>query len=130
MDNGFRPPGLIKLSTTTGAVPEYLRDFGNTVNAGTTKHHLTLYKAPSGALVFSAGTVQWTYGLDAEHDSEYPDNVADPRMQQAQVNLLADMGAQPTTLMAGVNAATKSTDTAGPDRLHLHAGGGRGAEER
>ena len=81
---------------------------------GTTKHNLTLYKAPSGALVFSAGTVQWTYGLDAEHDSEYPDNVADPRMQQAQVNLLADMGAQPTTLMAGVNAATKSTDTAGP----------------
>jgi hypothetical protein len=114
MDNGFSPPGLIKLSTTTGAVPQYLRDFGSTVTAGTTKHNMTLYKAPSGALVFSAGTVQWTYGLDAEHDSEYPDNVADPRMQQAQVNLLADMGAQPTTLMAGVNAATKSTDTAGP----------------
>ena len=35
-------------------------------------------------------------------------------MQQAQVNLLADMGAQPTTLMAGLVAATKSTDTAGP----------------
>ncbi|NUS65539.1 MAG: DUF4082 domain-containing protein, partial [Saccharothrix sp.] len=114
MDNGFSPPGLIKLSTTTGDVPQYLRDFGNTVNAGTTKHNMTLYKAPSGALVFSAGTVQWTYGLDAEHDSEYPDNVADPRMQQAQVNLLADMGAQPTTLMTGINAATKSTDTAGP----------------
>ena len=35
-------------------------------------------------------------------------------MQQAQVNLLADMGAQPTTLMPGLVAATKSTDTAGP----------------
>ena len=114
LDNGFGPPGLIKLSTTTGAVPEYLRDFGTTVSAGTTKHHLTLYKAASGALVFSAGTVQWSYGLDAEHDSEYSDNVADPRMQQAQVNLLADMGAQPTTLMSGLNPATRSTDTTGP----------------
>ncbi|MDR7252406.1 hypothetical protein J2X46_001382 [Nocardioides sp. BE266] len=114
LDNGFSPPGLIKLSTTTGPVPEYLRDFGNTVSAGTTKHNMTLYKAASGALVFSAGTIQWTWGLDAEHDSPFSDDVADVRMQQAQVNLLADMGAQPTTLMTGLVAATKSTDTAGP----------------
>jgi hypothetical protein len=114
LDNGFSPPGLIKLSTTTGDVPQYLRDFGSTVTPGTTRHNLTLYKAPSGALVFSAGTVQWTYGLDAEHDSEYPDNVTDQRMQQAQVNLLADMGAQPATLMSGLVAATRSTDTTGP----------------
>lgn len=114
LDNGFGPPGLIKLSTTVGDVPEYLQDFGTTVRPGRTRHHLTLYRAASGALVFSAGTVQWTYGLDAEHDSEYPDNVADPRMQQAQVNLLADMDAQPTTLMAGLTPATRSTDTTGP----------------
>ncbi|MDT0188238.1 DUF4082 domain-containing protein [Microbacterium sp. ARD31] len=114
MDNGFSPPGLIKLSTTVGDVPQYLRDFGTTVTPGTTTHNLTLYKAPSGALVFSAGTVQWTYGLDAEHDSEYPDNVTDQRMQQAQVNLLADMGAQPATLMGGLVSAARSTDTAGP----------------
>jgi hypothetical protein len=114
MDNGFTPPGLIKLSTTTGDVPQYLRDFGITVTPGTTKHNLTLYRAPSGALVFSAGTIQWTYGLDADHDSEYPDNVTDSRMQQAQVNLLADMGAQPATLMTGLVAATRSTDTTGP----------------
>ena len=36
-------------------------------------------------------------------------------MQQAQVNLLADMSAQPTTLMPGLVAATKSTDTVGSD---------------
>lgn len=114
MDNGFGPPGLIKLSTTTGAVPEYLRDFGQTVTPGTTTHNLTLYKAPSGALVFSAGTVQWTWGLDAVHDSEYPDAVADVRMQQAQVNLLADMRAQPATLMPNLVAAARTTDTSGP----------------
>jgi hypothetical protein len=52
------------LSTTTGQVPQYLQDFGNVVAAGTTTHHLTLYRAPSGALVFSAGSIQWAWGLD------------------------------------------------------------------
>ncbi|PXA65709.1 DUF4082 domain-containing protein [Cryobacterium arcticum] len=112
VDNGFRPAGLIPLSTTTGAVPEYLQDFGNEVTPGTTTHHLTLYKASSGALVFSAGSVQWTWGLDQEHDGDGAP--ADARMQQAQVNLLADMGAQPATLMSGLTAATASTDTTGP----------------
>lgn len=112
IDNGFRPAGLITLSTTTGAVPEYLQDFGNEVTPGTTTHHLTLYKAPSGALVFSAGSVQWTWGLDQEHDGDGAP--ADPRMQQAQVNLLADMGAQPGTLAAGLTAASASSDGTGP----------------
>lgn len=113
-DNGFRPPGLIRLSTTVGPTPEYLQDFGNVVAPGTTTHHLTMYRAPSGALVFSAGSVQWTWGLDANHDSAYAPEPADPRMQQAQINLFADMGVQPTTLMAGMVQATKSTDTVGP----------------
>ncbi|POH68340.1 hypothetical protein C3B59_06520 [Cryobacterium zongtaii] len=112
IDNGFRPAGLIRLSTTTGSVPEYLTDFGNTVRQGTTTHHVTLYKAPSGALVFSAGSVQWTWGLDREHDG--PGAPADVRMQQAQVNLLADMGATPATLAAGLVATTASTDTTAP----------------
>ncbi|NPD03676.1 DUF4082 domain-containing protein [Nocardioides sp. zg-1308] len=114
VDNGHRPDGLVRLSTTVGQVPEYLQDFGNTVAAGTTRHNLTLYKAPSGALVFSAGSVQWTWGLDEEHDSVYAKEPADPRMQQAQVNLFADMGVQPSTLMSGLVAATKSSDTTGP----------------
>ncbi len=114
LDNGSRPAGLIRLSTVTGPTPEYLTDFGNTVVPGTTTHHLTMYRAPSGALVFSAGSIQWTWGLDAEHDSAYAPEPADPRMQQAQVNLFADMGVQPTTLMSGLVVATKSTDTAGP----------------
>ena len=114
VDNGHRPDGLIRMSTTVGAVPEYLQDFGNTVAPGSTTHHLTMYRAPSGALVFSAGSVQWTWGLDGVHDSEYAPEPADPRMQQAQVNLFADMGAQPSTLMSGLVSASKSNDTAGP----------------
>lgn len=110
--NGFRPPGLIRMSTTTGPVPEYLQDFGNTVTPGDTTHHVTLYRAESGALVFSAGSVQWTWGLDEWHDGN--GGPADTRMQQAQVNLFADMGVQPSTLMDGLVAPTASTDTTAP----------------
>ena len=40
-------------------------DYGSlTNNNATDTHHLTLYRAPSGALVFGAGTVQWSWGLD------------------------------------------------------------------
>ncbi|MCL3817862.1 DUF4082 domain-containing protein [Aeromicrobium wangtongii] len=112
IDNGSRPPGLIRLSTTTGPAPQYLQDFGNDVAPGTTTHHLTMYRAPSGALVFSAGSIQWTWGLDATHDGDGAP--ADRRMQQAQVNLFADMGAQPTTLDPALSVATKSADTAKP----------------
>ncbi|MEU4695277.1 DUF4082 domain-containing protein [Actinoplanes sp. NPDC023714] len=113
LDNGFRPAGLIRLSETTGPTPEYLRDFGNTVSAGTTTHHMTLYKADSGALVFSAGTIQYAWGLDEEHDPTRGDP-ADVNMQQATVNLLADMDAQPATLMSELQPATASEDKVGP----------------
>lgn len=112
LDNGFRPPGLVRLSTTTGPVPERLRDFGNLVAPGTTTHHVTLYRAASGALVFSAGSVQWSWGLDQEHDGDGAP--ADERMQQATVNLLADMSAQPATLMPGLEPASASTDRTAP----------------
>lgn len=111
-DNGFRPAGLIRLSTTVGPTPQYLTDYGNVVVPGTTEHHLTMYRAASGALVFGAGTIQWGWGLDQQHDGDGAP--ADARMQQAQVNLLADMGAQPGSLMSGLVAATKSTDTTAP----------------
>lgn len=112
VDNGFRPVGLIHLSTTTGAVQQYLQDYGTTVLAGTTTHHVTLYRAPSGALVFSAASIQWTWGLDQEHDGA--GGAADPRMKQAEVNLLADMGAQSTTLDSTLMAATASADHTPP----------------
>ena len=48
---------------------------------------------------FGAGTVQWAWGLDSNHDR----GSAAPSlpMQQATVNLLADMGVQPLTLQTG-----------------------------
>jgi hypothetical protein len=112
VDNGFRPAGLIDMSTSTGPVPAYLTDFGTATVSGTTTHHITLYKAASGALVFSAGTIQWAWGLDSDHDGT--PTTADSRMQQATVNLLADMRAQPLTLMPGLVAASATADTTAP----------------
>ena len=38
------------------------------VGRGPATHSLTLYRHNSGALVFGAGTVQWAWGLDSDHD--------------------------------------------------------------
>ena len=90
LDNGFRPAGLIRMSTTTVPNAPVLQDYGSTFGSGTATHSLTLYKHSSGALVFGAGTVQWPWGLDANHDRA--GTPTDVRMQQATVNLFADMG--------------------------------------
>ena len=113
VDNGFRPAGLIDLSSTTINVNGFfLNDYGNTFGPGTATHSLTLYRASSGSIVFAAGTVQWPWGLDSHHTNG--SNPPDPNMQQATVNLLADMGLQPATLQAGVVPATASTNTTPP----------------
>ncbi len=112
LDNGFRPAGLMSMSTTTQTVPGLLYDYSVTTGPGNATHSLTLYRAASGALVFGAGTVQFSWGLDGGHDG--PPTTDDPRMQQATVNVLADMGVQPATLQAGLVAATLSTDALAP----------------
>src|SRR5713226_3648019 len=116
LDNGARPAGLFDLSTATYSLTtDLLLDNGNTTGAGIATHHLTTYRAPSGALVFSAGTIQWAWGLDSNHDNPFGSNSApDVDMQQATVNLFADMGVQPGTLQAGLLFASKSTDTTPP----------------
>ncbi|MEU4424418.1 N,N-dimethylformamidase beta subunit family domain-containing protein [Actinoplanes sp. NPDC024001] len=112
-DNGFRPPGQIRLSTTRATGVEVLVDHGSTFQSNSTAtHHLTLHRAASGALVFGAGTVQWSWGLDSNHDRG--SGAASTPMRQATVNLFADMGAQPATLQSGLVAATASTDTTAP----------------
>lgn len=91
------PNGRIILSSTT---------------LGGLTHKLSLYRHSSGALVFGAGTVQWSWGLDNIHDrgSAAPSTI----MQQATVNLFADMGVQPGSLMAGLVSASASTDAVAP----------------
>jgi hypothetical protein len=103
-DNGFQPASSIDLSATTADGVDVLEDYGSTYGTGSATHHLNLYRAPSGAFVFGAGTVQWSWGLDSSHDRG--NGAADPRMQQATANLLADMGAQGATLQSDLVAPT------------------------
>lgn len=131
VDNGQRPSGLFNLSLTTKNVPEKLVDTysgfgapcpncGGIANAGcgcvigadTATHTLTQYRAPSGALVFGAGTVQWSWGLDGNHINGA--STVDKRMQQATVNLFADMKVQPASLMSTLVAAVGTTDATAP----------------
>ncbi|HEY4609036.1 MAG TPA: N,N-dimethylformamidase beta subunit family domain-containing protein, partial [Ilumatobacteraceae bacterium] len=133
IDNGFLPAGLVRMSTTTLIVPERVVDFGINIAQGTATHSLTLYRHNSGALVFGAGTVQWSWGLDDVHDrSQVGTNIA---MQQATVNLLADMGAQPRTLQVGPDpahpllvGATMSADTVAPTSTIVSPAAGSSVE--
>ena len=113
VDNGNRPAGLVNLSLSTHAVDSYLRDYGfYTGDNPAVPHSLTMYRAASGALVFSAATVYWAFGLDTEHDANQMP--ADPDIRQAMVNMFAEMGVQPTTLDPTLVAAVASTDTEAP----------------
>jgi hypothetical protein len=112
LDNGFRPAGVVRMSSTTANVPFYIQDYGSVYAPGTATHTLTLYRAPSNALVFGAGTVNWSWALDGNHDGG--GSVADVNIQQATVNILADMGAQAATLVGTLAPAAASTDTAKP----------------
>jgi hypothetical protein len=102
LNNGFRPAGLTTLSSTTLNVQQKLQDYGSTYAAGSATHVLTLYRHTSNALVFGAGTVQWSWGLDGNHDRGLPGSTPDLAMQQATVNLFADMSAQPGSLQTGL----------------------------
>ena len=106
-----RPPGLIRMSETTETAQDVLQDNGKTYLSQPLTHYLTMYRAPSGALVWGTGTCQWAWGLDSYHTNR-PDTPVptDARIQQATMNVLADMGCQPATRQSGLVAATASTD--------------------
>ncbi len=130
LDNGFRPAGLIRMSETSVDGVAYAQDDGSVFDSGTATHHLTLYRAASGALVFGGGCVQYSWGLDNFHDNPtargannlnpYSIRIGvDPygpvkAIQQATLNLFADMGIQPTNIQPDLVPATPSTDTRGP----------------
>jgi len=113
LDNGSRPGGLIHLSSTTVSGVEKIIDFGAQTATGTATHSLTLYRHASGALVFGAGTVQWAWGLDGNHDRSA--STPDQAMQQATVNLLADMGVQPASLGNGADNTALIASAASAD---------------
>src|SRR5262249_28767831 len=104
--------------TTVQDSTAYNTEWGCVDTSGTARHNLVEYRDPtSGALVFGAGTVFWSWGLSNQHDnapSPFSSSSADPNVQQATVNLLAGIGGQPQTLPASLVLASQSTDHTPP----------------
>ena len=124
VDNGFRPVGEIDMShTCENNVLQILATVTEEMVGGTACNSLTLYRASSGALVFDAGTVQWAWGLESDHDGDNQP-APDPVMQQATVNLFADMGVQPATLESDLVPGLQPHDTAAPTTAITSPSGG------
>jgi hypothetical protein len=88
-DNGHSPSGLVTL-TASPVYGELLASSGGERFAlATATANASRYVAPSGAIVFAAGTIQWAWGLAQVEP--------DRRIQQITYNLLSDMGVQPAT---------------------------------
>jgi Domain of unknown function (DUF4082)/Bacterial Ig domain len=128
VDDGSRPGWPVALSSTTVSLvgEMHLRagdpgfnngDPGTNFRPGTGTHSLMLYRHSSGALVFGAGTTRWGWGLDSHHDAadvKGPAPTTDPNIQQATVNMLADMGVQPASLQPGLHPSAQTSDTTPP----------------
>lgn len=104
-DDCARPIGLIGLSYTYMKIEkQLLQVFGAAYGgSGYATHRLSLYRhmitdvvGINSSLVFGAGTIQWSWALCQIHDGYVPN--LDYSLQQATVNLFADMGIQPLTL--------------------------------
>jgi len=131
LNNGVRPPGMIRMSETNVDNVLYIQDSGSVYDSGSATHRLTLYRANfddekcsigNRALVFGAGTVQWTWGLDPVHDNEhgllameqnnYNTRIGtdltgpEPAVQQATINMFAMQGVAATTLDHGLVQAS------------------------
>ena len=78
-NNGQTPPGLIILSSSPVV--------GCCEGSGSSTANSTLYTAASGARVFAAGTIQWSYGLD-----NYNANYVNAGIQKTTANILDNFG--------------------------------------
>ena len=138
LENGFQPAGLVRLSSTTVANVEKIIDFGAHVGighgdaqpdalpsqqrrAGVRRQHRAVVVGPRSAITTAA------------RPTSHP---PDQAMQQATVNLFADMGAQPSSLQVGADPTRPLVDDRAIHR-HLRAdvddhvpGAGRHGRER
>ncbi|MDT7789763.1 MAG: hypothetical protein QOF58_8182 [Pseudonocardiales bacterium] len=94
-----------------------------TTVTGTVIASATLYRRPSGALVFHTGSWRYWWGCSrwAKNELAGPQGVINVAWQSAQLAILYDLGAVPTA----VRAMQPGTDTAPTDPATGAPGGGR-----
>jgi uncharacterized protein YjdB len=96
--------------------PAHRIELSKTLKDGKT-HKMSLYRHPGGAFVYSAGTMQWAWGLDDHHDLNTANGPVQPvsrDMQQATVNLLFDMEALPESMQSDLVMPTAIDDNIAP----------------
>ena len=106
------PPGLVRLSIHHVDDRRRAARLWLDLRQRHAHHALTQYRHSSGARVFGAGTIQWSWGLDANHDG--------PSMRDRRPHAAGDR--QPVRrheraagpLQPGLVAATASTDSTAP----------------
>jgi hypothetical protein len=111
--NGNSMPGLVGdewdnvNGQSTSNMPPNLQDLIMLSNSPTSggNAQAVVHQEPSGALVFNAGTFQWSWGLD---NTLTPIGAVDPRVGQITANVLVDMGAVPQTPVGVTIAPTFS----------------------
>jgi hypothetical protein len=106
--NGVEPAGT-QTWTSSAVTGELVQHNGRDYQAGgSATASGTIYKAGSGAYVVSTGTNNWWRGLELDGTGDGEPNVA---IQQATVNILADMRSRPTTPLAGLVVETGGAPT-------------------
>ena len=116
-----RPPGLITFSNTDFQLFGYLlQEFGLGYKGnGTASHRITMYRYISStikklsSLVFAVGTIQWSWALSSKHDGA--NMTVDYNIQQATINILADMNVHSNSLYNSNRKLVKASRT--NDRL-------------
>jgi hypothetical protein len=81
-NNGATPPGLTSLSNSP--VVAICDEPGECGNGGNSFSNSTIYTAPSGAMIFASGTIEWSWGLDNYPNRSY----ANAGIQQTTANIL------------------------------------------
>lgn len=105
-DESTTPKNIVLLNdqdiTLTG---QAANDNGDTYTGnGTFTFGMSLYMAPSGAMVFCAGTWRWGWGISRFRGNGADVNGAvDATMQQATINLIKDLGVAPGALLDTVS---------------------------
>jgi hypothetical protein len=87
-----------------------LVDAGDEYGGGNATHRLVAYPGEQGQLCFGTGTINWALGVDNAntYQSVGNDNTSSV-LQQATLNVLADMGVEFGSLMAGMTQPTPTS---------------------
>ena len=98
IENGREPAGVQTIASSP-VFGNLIQGNGAFQSEGNATATTTVYKVASGATVFASGTNNWWRGLARNVDGE---GEPESRIQQATMNAMSDMGAQPATPAAGL----------------------------